>query len=695
MLLFGASAQAQPTAFLEQDGVLSIEAEHFANSATSTYSNYSQVHFWALEPRSGASGLQAMWSRPDERGEDGNGPTSPPGKEGAQLDYQILIETTGTYFVWVRGRSIGGESNGVHVGVDNVLSGGRSISGFRPHQAWIWENERKTGGQARISIDEGPHTLSVWNRDDGFQIDKLVLSLSSTRPTDFGPPESAKGQQRTLDVFPLEISSGQVGSAYSAQFRTTNGKAPLRWTIEGQILPGLSLNRDTGLLTGTPGVGGTYPILAFVEDRDGDIGARRYTILIGNPLRILSETELPPARLGENYIAPLAAAGGVTPYNWFAATEMPPGLSVDGGNGLVTGTPTEGGEFSFGVRVNDTAGGSIRRDFQLEVQGELLQITNSLALPDAEVGRAYSHRFGAEGGEPPYGWSTPVAPAGLSLSTDGILSGTPTTDGDFLMTVAALDTVGNRTDRNFTLHVDSVNFVSVSAASFEGPALAPNSIATGFGTNLASDNAAASELPLPETLQGRRVEIVDSEGMTHRAQLFFVGTGQINFLVPAGLALGTAAVEVKNLVDQVLTFGEVEIRQVAPALFMSTLDRVVAGTALRVKPDSSRIVEQLASFQGGAFIGRQLDLTVAGDELFLIVFGSGIRGFTGSVTATLNGLPLPVLAAQAQGEFDGLDQVNLGPLPPIPPGTTVVTLVLTVDGVAAPPVIVHVNSGPQ
>ena len=113
--------------------------------------------------------------------------------------------------------------------------------------------------------------------------------------------------------------------------------------------------------------------------------------------------------------------------------------------------------------------------------------------------------------------------------------------------------------------------------------------------------------------------------------------------------------------DQVLTFGEVEIRQVAPALFMSTLDRVVAGTALRVKPDSSRIVEQLASFQGGAFIGRQLDLTVAGDELFLIVFGSGIRGFTGSVTATLNGLPLPVLAAQAQGEFDGLDQVNLGP----------------------------------
>ena len=214
--------------------MLSIEAEHFANSATSTYSNYSQVHFWALEPRSGASGLQAMWSRPDERGEDGNGPTSPPGKEGAQLDYQILIETTGTYFVWVRGRSIGGESNGVHVGVDNVLSGGRSISGFRPHQAWIWENERKTGGQARISIDEGPHTLSVWNRDDGFQIDKLVLSLSSTRPTDFGPPESAKGQQRTLDVFPLEISSGQVGSAYSAQFRTTNGKAPLRWTIEGQ-----------------------------------------------------------------------------------------------------------------------------------------------------------------------------------------------------------------------------------------------------------------------------------------------------------------------------------------------------------------------------------------------------------------------------------------------------------------------------
>lgn len=292
--------------------MLSIEAEHFGNSATSTYSNYSQVHFWALEPRSEASGLQAMRSLPDERGEDGNGPTSPQGKEGARLDYQILIETTGTYYVWVRGRAFGGESNGVHVGVDNVLSGGRSISGFRPHPGWIWENERKDGGEARISIDAGPHILSVWNRDDGFQFDKLVLSLSSTKPEDFGPPESGKGQQRTIEVIPNELRSGEVGSAYSAQFRTTNGKSPLKWRIEGQVPPGLTLNSDTGSLTGTPGVGGTYAIEAFVEDREGAIGARRYTILIGNPLRILSDTELPPARLGELYVAPLTVAGGGT-----------------------------------------------------------------------------------------------------------------------------------------------------------------------------------------------------------------------------------------------------------------------------------------------------------------------------------------------------------------------------------------------
>ncbi len=680
-------------AFIEKDGVLSIEAEHFSDVATSTYVNYTQVHFWSLEPRSEASGLQAMRSLPDERGEDGEGPVAPPGKEGARLDYQILIETAGTYFVWVRGRAMGGESNGVHLGIDNVLSGGRSISGFRPHPAWNWENERKDGGEAKIEIAAGPHLLSVWNRDDGFQIDKFVLSLSSTKPTNFGPPESDRGQQQTLEVTPMNISNGQVGSDYSAQFRTTNGKAPLRWRIEGEIPPGLSLNQDTGRLTGTPSVPGSYPIQAFVEDGDGEIGARRYTILIGDPLRILSGTELPPARLGELYVSLLSASGGTPPYNWFAATKMPPGLSVDGGNGLVTGTPTEAGEFSFGVRINDAGGESVRRDFELEVQGAILQINSPTALPDAAVGRMYSHTFTAEGGEAPYGWSTPLAPSGLSLSANGVLSGTPNVDGDFVLTVAALDTAGNRSERNFTIHIEFVSFVSVSAASFEGPALAPESIATGFGVNLAAANIAATELPLPETLQGRRLEIEDSEGTRFRAQLFFVGTGQINFLVPAGVAVGTATVEVKNLIDQVLTFGEVDIQPVAPALFMVAPDRLVAGSALRVKPDDSRIEEPLSIPQGAAVIGRQLDLTVAGDQLFLIVFGSGIRGSTGSVTATLNGLPLPVLAAQAQGQFDGLDQVNLGPIPPIPPGVTIATLIVTVDGVAAPPVIVHVNSG--
>ena len=68
-----------------------------------------------------------------------------------------------------------------------------------------------------------------------------------------------------------------------------------------------------------------------------------------------------------------------------------------------------------------------------------------------------------------------------------------------------------------------------------------------------------------------------------------------------------------------------------------------------------------------------------GDQIFLLLAGTGIRGFTSAVTASIEGSDIPVLGAQDQGEFAGLDQVNIGPLPRnLPKGN--INLALTVDG---------------
>ena len=84
-------------------------------------------------------------------------------------------------------------------------------------------------------------------------------------------------------------------------------------------------------------------------------------------------------------------------------------------------------------------------------------------------------------------------------------------------------------------------------------------------------------------------------------------------------------------------------------------------------------------FEGANPQPLPIDLGPPGDQIFLLLAGTGIRGFTNAVTASIEGIGIPVLGAVPQGEFVGLDQVNIGPLPRnLPKGN--INLVLTVDG---------------
>jgi hypothetical protein len=190
---------ARQSRFVEDNGLLCIEAESFSEMKPSTFRKYEHVHEWRFrDDREGFSGSGFMQVLPDERPEDKNGPGSPRDNSGSELSYPVRITSEGTYYVYVRGMSMGGESNGIHVGVDGELAGmeagASNMSGFRPHDQWCWENRRKEGyaEPATLVLTRGDHTLNVWNRDDGFRFDKIVLTLSEARPEGTGPEESRR-----------------------------------------------------------------------------------------------------------------------------------------------------------------------------------------------------------------------------------------------------------------------------------------------------------------------------------------------------------------------------------------------------------------------------------------------------------------------------------------------------------------------
>ena len=214
----------------------------------------------------------------------------------------------------------------------------------------------------------------------------------------------------------------------------------------------------------------------------------------------------------------------------------------------------------------------------------------------------------------------------------------------------------------------------VSAASFNADrTVAPGAIASAFGQNLAGSTLAATAVPLPTTLAGASVEVVDLALRRHACPLFFVSPGQVNFLVPEGAAVGPATVRITS--GGTTQSGQFTIANVAPGLFTQTLDEWAAGFVLRVAANGAQTMEPIYELRNGRIEPRRIQMSPNGDEssqVYLILYGTGVRraGGAGAVSvfagmgANVGAASerIPTLFAAAQGGFEGLDQINAGPL---------------------------------
>jgi len=253
---------------------------------------------------------------------------------------------------------------------------------------------------------------------------------------------------------------------------------------------------------------------------------------------------------------------------------------------------------------------------------------------------------------------------------------------------------------NFTLTATMTGAVpgsvaTVSAASFLGTEASAEQISAFFGTNLATGTQVATTLPLPTTLLGTTVKVRDSAGTERSAPLFFVAPTQVNALIPTGTAAGIAQIVITGS-DGKVSVGTILISGVAPGLFAANANGagVAAATALRVRADNSQSFEPVSSFDAGQsrFVSVPIDLGPASDQVFLILNGTGIRGRSAltAVTATIGGVAAPVIFAGPQGDFVGLDQINVG-IPRSLIGRNEVDVVLIVDGKTANTVKVNIK----
>ncbi len=235
---------------------------------------------------------------------------------------------------------------------------------------------------------------------------------------------------------------------------------------------------------------------------------------------------------------------------------------------------------------------------------------------------------------------------------------------------------------------------SVSAASFE-PALAPGAIASAFSSDLATSTSSATTVPLPTELAGTRLRITDSVGVERLAPLFFVSPEQVNFLVPPESATGSATVRATTADGRTIA-GWIELKALAPGIFSANADGhgLAAAQVVYTPPVGPRRLE--LTFRFDETTGRNVTVPISlGDEattVALELFGTGFGATSsiGAVEVTIGREPAEVLFAGQQGEFAGLDQINVI-IPQSLRGRGQVDVQVTVDDVEANPVQIYLQ----
>ncbi|MFJ9558589.1 putative Ig domain-containing protein [Streptomyces fuscichromogenes] len=276
-------------------------------------------------------------------------------------------------------------------------------------------------------------------------------SRFTVRLADPGPPAQFSTRTFKLTVLgSLAVNSsslpgGTTATAYSQTLEAVGGTAPYRWSLapgQGALPKGLRLDPDSGAITGTPTLAGTYGITVQVADsaKPSQSATQHLSLTVARPLAI-GNLGLPDGVTHTTYSQALSASGGVEPYAWSVSSgSLPAGLTLSPKSGVLGGTPQADGSSTFTVRVTDSAkpAHTVSQSFTVEVVTGFAATTSS--MPQATYQKGYQTQLTAAGGSPDYVWTlTGTLPPGLSLAPNGRITGKPTATGSFPFSVQATD----------------------------------------------------------------------------------------------------------------------------------------------------------------------------------------------------------------------------------------------------------------
>jgi hypothetical protein len=301
--------------------------------------------------------------------------------------------------------------------------------------------------KATYSVNAGTRTFkwtyskdgSISNGSDCGWVDYIVFPAS-------GIP---------VEITTMSLPDWTVGYAYSQQLEASGGSGSLTWSDLNNDLDGTGLTLSiTGLLSGSPTSSGQTSFTAHVEDQVGGYDTKLFSFTINSAPEITT-VSLPDWTVGVEYSQQLASTGGTGTKTWNDANSGLFGTELAlSASGVVSGTALTSGTISFQARVTDQIGAFDESPYSFTINPELQIMTTE--LPDATVDVPYSTQLESTGGTGQDTWadlSGDLAGSGLSVSEDGMVSGTPAAAGQLSFTAVAQDQIGAEAQKPLTIEV--------------------------------------------------------------------------------------------------------------------------------------------------------------------------------------------------------------------------------------------------
>lgn len=290
-------------------------------------------------------------------------------------------------------------------------------------------------------------------------------------------------------ILTTSLPDGTLAIPYNVQLTATNGalgSSNIHWQQLGTGLPsGLTLNSD-GAITGTPIASGKGTFTIQASDGAGDLATETLTLNINTNFAVIPVTA-PEATINEAYALQLGSVNGTGAVTWAVSSgSLPAGMTLDTSKGLLSGTPTQSGTYTFTVKATDSASTPNTASLPLTLQVGPLTIATT-SLPNGGVGQAYSQAITMANGTSPF---TPTLasgslPPGVTLGTGtgssgGTLTGSPTTAGTYTFAIQVKDAGGQTATQTYT--------VTIGAFAITTTSLSDGTVNNGYYQTLAVSN---------------------------------------------------------------------------------------------------------------------------------------------------------------------------------------------------------------